>query len=393
MKLLVVSSSLDLRQAYSATPSWWQLLKALAERGVDLIVTPYQGPAVETPWWRSLPNPCELEGDFVAFAKRVANDVFALPASDTLVRALVDHVTKPRWQRHLANALARERDVDAILFLTVPPNHFVGVPRFLRERFGVPTYFYDGDLPASLPSFGGFPSGFRIYPGADLSEYEGFFSNSRGGIADLERMGARNVRPLYYAADPSLFQPQDVPQDVDVFFYGNGREYREEWVDAMLARPSRDLPDVHFAARGSHLGDLGRCELLPYLSFSKLREYACRSRVNLLITRQAHAGVYGSSTARPFELAALGCAMVSNPYLGIEEWFEPGREVLVVHDAAEAADTYRRLLRDPVTRRELGARARARFLAEQTYDRRAAQLLPALSGASARPTPELALAL
>ena len=34
-KLLVVASSLDLTAPLSSTPSWWQLLKALAERGVE----------------------------------------------------------------------------------------------------------------------------------------------------------------------------------------------------------------------------------------------------------------------------------------------------------------------------------------------------------------------
>ena len=46
-------------------------------------------------------------------------------------------------------------------------------------------------------------------------------------------MGARDVRVLYYAADPTLFSPRSVEQDIDVFFYGHGREYREEWIAAM----------------------------------------------------------------------------------------------------------------------------------------------------------------
>jgi spore maturation protein CgeB len=91
--------------------------------------------------------------------------------------------------------------------------------------------------------------------------------------------------------------------------------------------------------------------------------------------------VFASSTARPFELAALGCAMVSNPYLGIEEWFEPDREILVVHNADEAVATYRELLASRSRRRELGAAARARLLAEHTYCHRAQQLIRLLSGA------------
>jgi spore maturation protein CgeB len=192
------------------------------------------------------------------------------------------------------------------------------------------------------------------------------------------------VWPLHYAADPALFVRPNVAEEIDVFFYGHGAEYRETWIEAMLGQPARALPEVCFAVRGTRLGSLPGVRTLAYASFSRLKAYSSRSRINLLITRQAHASVYASSTARPFELAALGCAMVSNPYLGIEAWFEPDREVVIVSSASEAIATYRSLLRDPATRRELGARARARVLAEHTYAHRARQLLDTLSGSASR---------
>ena len=379
-KLLVVASSLDLSAPLSSTPSWWQLLKALAEQ-VDLIVAPYQGPPIESPWWRAADNPCQREGDAVGWLKRFAPPRRAPQSpsgdsfSDRMTLRLVERVTRPRWRNHLARLLESERDVDAVFFLTVPPNHFGGIPRLIRDRFGLPTYFYDGDVPASLPRFAGFRTGFKIYQGADLSEYECVLSSSRGGVEDLLGLGARDVQVLYYAADPELFQVPPVDQDIDVFFYGHGREYREDWISAMLDVPSHQLGDARFAVRATHLGSLPRVESLPYASFSKLKQYCARSRVNLLITRQAHTSVYASSTARPFELAALGCAMVSNPYLGVEEWFELGREMLIVHDASEAVAIYRELLSNQALRAELGRRARARLLAEHTYQHRARELL------------------
>ncbi len=386
MKLLVVASSLDLRAPLSSTPSWWQLLKALAEQGVDLVVAPYQGPPIESPWWTAAANPCQREGDLVGLAKRFApsrgapsRPTEAESLSDRATRTLVDRVTKPRWRNHLIRLIEHSRDFDAVLFLTVPPNHFGGIPSELERRFGLPTYFYDGDVPASLPRFAGFRTGFRIYQGADLSEYAGVLSSSKGGIPDLLALGARKADVLYYAADPALFFPAaSQEQDIDVFFYGHGREYREQWLDQLLDAPSRAMPEACFAVRGTRLGSLPRVKNLPYASFSKLSDYCRRSRINLLITRQAHASVYASSTARPFELAALGCTMVSNPYLGIEEWFEPGSDVLVVHTADEAIATYRELLGHPSLRHELAARAHERFLAEHTYCHRARQLLNVL---------------
>ena len=91
------------------------------------------------------------------------------------------------------------------------------------------------------------------------------------------------------------------------------------------------------------------------------------ARINLNITRRAHASVAASSTARPFELAMAGAAIVSNPYEGIERWFEPGRELLVVSSADEAIDAYRELLDDPARADELGrARASARSTSTRT---------------------------
>jgi spore maturation protein CgeB len=74
-------------------------------------------------------------------------------------------------------------------------------------------------------------------------------------------------------------------------------------------------------------------------------------------------------------LASCAAAIVANPYEGIERWFEPGHELLVVHDADEAVAAYRDLLDDPAQAEELGRRARERVLDEHTYRHRARRLL------------------
>jgi spore maturation protein CgeB len=287
---------------------------------------------------------------------------------------------RPKWRAFFERTLISQPDVDAVLFLTIPLNHLTGVPRLIQERFHKPVIYYDGDVPASLPEFAGFASGFKIYQGADLTEYTGFISNSSGGIESLLKLGARRADVLYYGADPDVFAPVNVPQDVDVFFYGHTREYREQWIDAMIARPSERLADACFAVRGRGLGDVGRATPLPYLSFSKLREYACRSKLNLCVTRRAHASVFASSSSRPFELASLGACIVSNPYAGIETWFEPEKELVIVHDADEATERYSWLMAHDAERKAIGAAARARVLKEHTFRHRAARLVEIVRG-------------
>lgn len=393
MKLLIIVSSLDLTQPFSATPAWWQLFKGLYEIGVDIVAAPYQGPAIEAPWWRAAANPARREGDLFKALRdswqRVAGTrqtqaTGSAPqqesVSDRLIRRTAQTVIAPRWRKHVDGILTRQPDIDAVLIITVPLNHITGLARHITERHDKPVFFYDGDVPASLPNFRGFASGFRIYQGADPSEYTAFFSNSLGGAEGLTALGARAVHSLYYGADPDLFAPLDVPQDIDAFFYGHGREYRGEWIDALLREPSLALPDARFAVRGTRLGDLGRVEHLPYLSFSRLREYACRSKLNLVITRKAHASVFASSSSRPFELAALGACMVCSPYEGIETWFEPERELVVVHSASEAIERYDWLLRHDEARRTIGRAARERLLKEHTFRHRARQLVDVIAG-------------
>ena len=68
-KILAVASAIDLDFRYGCTPAWWQLWKGMAEEGVDLIVTPYRGRPVESPWWRTAPNPMYREAEAFAAAR------------------------------------------------------------------------------------------------------------------------------------------------------------------------------------------------------------------------------------------------------------------------------------------------------------------------------------
>jgi spore maturation protein CgeB len=390
-KILAVASAVDLDFRYGCTPAWWQLWKGMAQAGIDLIVTPYRGRAIESPWWRTVPNPLYREAEAFAAARsaaaRLKGDRYLRREEDSpddtrvdrLVRETIWRTVTPRWQRHLERILERERDVDAVVVFTVPMSHLRGIPAALRERFGVPVVYYDGDVPMSLPEFGGMDTGFNYYHGADPSEYDLVLSNSEGGIPRLLELGARRAEPLFWAIDPELFAPQPVERDYDVFFYGYGDKFRREWMRELVGEPSRRLPAATFALGGEDFqGDVGLAHVIGVIPYNVFPRAISAARVNLNLTRRAHATVPASSTVRPFELAACGAAIVSNPHEGIERWFEPGRELLVVAGADEATAAYRELLDDPVQAEELGRRARERVLDEHTYAHRARRLLELL---------------
>jgi glycosyltransferase involved in cell wall biosynthesis len=399
-KLLCVVSAIDLDFRYGATPAWWQIWKGMYEAGVDLIVTPYRGRPIATPWWRTEPNPCYREGELFAGTQRLAAGLRSFahlrpaegdpeqPPSERVSRELIRRYVTPRWQRHLERLLERERDVDAVVVFTVPMSHLRGVPTALRERFGLPVIYYDADMPMSLPEYGGGDNGFDMYRGADLDEYDLVLSNSEGTLPRLRELGARRAEALFLGADPALFAPLPVEKEHDVLFYAYGDRFRRNWVSELIGEPSKRLAGVDFVLGGSDIrGDVGRARELRYFPVNQLSRIISASRINLNIARKPHAEVYGSSTSRLFELAAAGAAIVSNPNEGIERWFEPGRELLVASDADEAVEAYQTLLDDPQAAAELGRRARERVLEEHTFADRARQLLDLVGVGSSSTAP------
>ena len=106
-----------------------------------------------------------------------------------------------------------------------------------------------------------------------------------------------------------------------------------------------------------------------------MREYSCRSKINLCITRDAHASVYASSSSRPFELSSMGACIVANPYSGLEEWFEPEKEIIIVNSTDEAIERYQFLISHESERKSIGNAARERVLKQHTFRHRAGELV------------------
>jgi len=386
LKILIICSTIDLQYKLGCTPAWWQLLKALHETGNEVIAVPFLGDPVESLWWRTYPNPCSRES-------KLYNDLIELNKKYHLTSkksgrkargfsALAEKYIRRKWLNHFVSVFSKEKDIDAILFMNVPLNFIKGIPEKIHAMYGIPIAYFDGDMPTILPKYAtdrGFK--FDYYVGADLSVFDIFFTNSKGVIPDLKEMGARNIHPLYYAADPELFKPVDMNKDIDVSFFGYGDEYREEWMTNMVTKPSRSLNSVGFSVAGGGFSmDLGEAQYRGDLSFSEYRNFCCRSKICLNITRWSHTSVYASSTARPFELAAFGACIVSQPYNGIEEWFDVGREIVLIENSDNIIDIYNGLLADSEEREKIGERARERILKEHTYYHRAHLMVQSLKG-------------
>ena len=394
-KLLCVASAVDLDFRYGCTPAWWQLWKGLHEEGAELVVAPYRGRPIETPWWRAAPNPAYARGRVVragcaTLVARLKGDRYLRRGEDVAERLARRPASRAR--RSGASSRRAGAATSSASSSGSGPTRSSSSPCRWRtsaasrarcaSRFGIPVVFYDGDVPMSLPEFGGMDTGFNYYHGADPGEYD---------LVDLELRGRRRVaararrpprRDGLLGRRPRLLRARSrSTKETDVFFYGYGDKFRREWMAALVGEPSRALARASTSpsAATTSAATPGRPRLLGDIPFPSFPRAISAARINLCLTRRPHASVYASSSCRPFELAAAGAAIVANPYDGIERWFEPGSgAVIVVADADEAIAAYRALLDDPAQAEEMGRRARERVLDEHTYRHRARRLLELL---------------
>ena len=386
MKILAWTSTIDMKFRMGPTIAWWQLLKALHELGHEVIMTPYLGQLIETPWWRAYPNPCRLESEMynwyldkkdmrsVGFA---GNDSHSHSIFSKISYWFIDYHIRPAWEKHFIRICEREKP-DALLVLSVPLNHIMGIPAKIRQTFMMPVIYYDTDLPMSLPDFADQSAfKFSMYEKVDISEYDLFLSCSKGILPRLVEMGARRANHLYFAADPNLFVPINIEKDVDIFYYGHRSAGKEVRMDYMLKEPSLIMTENSFYVGGKefNIDDIGKARVAGTMPLNVWRNWCNRSRINLNITKDTDARIYGSSSARPFELAAMGCCIVSDAYEGMNEWFEEGNELCIAKDVEQAISLYTDLLSDGIARERMGKAARERVLAEHTYRHRGSHLV------------------
>jgi spore maturation protein CgeB len=94
-----------------------------------------------------------------------------------------------------------------------------------------------------------------------------------------------------------------------------------------------------------------------------------------------------SPSVRLFEAAACGVPIISDWWEGLDEIFEPDREILIARTSEDVLH-YLRDISD-ADRRAIGARARKRVMREHTAAHRAAELERYVGEAIVRKTPTL----
>jgi spore maturation protein CgeB len=238
------------------------------------------------------------------------------------------------------------------------------------------TAFYDIDTPITLAKLE--RGDFEYLTPALVRRYRLYLSFTGGAILDrLERQyGAPAARPLYCSVDPSLYYPERVPVRWTLGYLGTYSDDRQPVLDRLMLEPARRFPRGRFVVAGPQYPPSIRwprnVARIEHLSPAHHRAFYNAQRYALNVTRADMVRAGYSPSVRLFEAAACGVPIISDRWEGLQAFFEIGTEILVARSAADTLRYFRDV--GETQRAALGARARARVLAQHTAAHRAAEL-------------------
>lgn len=250
------------------------------------------------------------------------------------------------------------------------------VRRWVRGVF----CFYDIDTPVTLRKLEAGETDYlapAAIPGFDI-----YFSFTGGPL--LERLrrdhGARRAVPLYCAVDEARYRPMDVETRWDLGYLGTYSADRQPALERLLLEPARRAPWLRFAVAGAlYPPDIAwpvNVERFEHLPPGEHARFYNAQRWTLNLTRADMIAAGYSPSVRLFEATACGTPVISDDWPGLETIFDPGRDIVVAHDAGEVIET---LSMTHAERGRIAALGRVRCLAEHTARHRALEFEAAIA--------------
>ena len=282
------------------------------------------------------------------------------------------------WTSISARAEMELADADAAIVTSYCPDALAAHAATLDARRPL-TVFYDLDTPVTLARL---KDGERVpYIGDDgLAGYDLVLSYTGGAaLAELRSaLGARRVRPLYGHVDPDVHRPalREEHYAADLSWLGTYAADRRLALEELFVRPAMGQPARKFLLGGAQYPDdfpwLPNIYFVRHVPPGDHSAFFCSSRLTLNVTREAMARMGWCPSGRLFEAAACGAAILSDAWPGLEEFYEPGAELLLAHSAEEVLTT---LECDADELQRIARAARERTLDEHTCHHRARLLV------------------
>jgi spore maturation protein CgeB len=122
--------------------------------------------------------------------------------------------------------------------------------------------------------------------------------------------------------------------------------------------------------------------VLGHVGTGEHNAFFCSATATMNINRASMARYGFSPPTRIFEAAGAGACIISDQWAGIEQFLEPGAEILVADNGEAVVNALRSL--DPRRREQLARAARKRILSQHTYLHRARRVHELLDGRTRR---------
>jgi spore maturation protein CgeB len=238
--------------------------------------------------------------------------------------------------------------------------------------------FYDLDTPVTLAEYQ--QNGNVAYvPRQGLRRFDLVLSFAGGQAPALLKqvLGAREVAILYAHVDPKVHHPSEQCEayQANLSYLGTFASGRQDALEQFFIEPARQLTDKRFLIGGAlypkNFPWLPNIHFVRHLPPSEHPQFFSSSDLTLNVTRPFMAKMGFCPSGRLFEAAACQTPILSDDWSGIEEFFKPGEEILLVKKTADVVDALA-LEADALNR--LGAAGRRRALAQHTSEHRACEL-------------------
>lgn len=240
--------------------------------------------------------------------------------------------------------------------------------------------FWDVDAPATIQRLETNP--YDPFHSA-IPKYDAVLTYGGGlAIQDAYRhLGAQAYFSIYNAVDVETHHPVAPDHELacDVAFIGNRLPDREARVEQLFLKAAELAPQKQFLLGGE--GWEGKpmprnVRWIGHVPTAMHNVVNCSAGMVMNINRTSMAEYGYAPPTRVFEAAGAGACLLCDEWPGIDRFFEPGREILVIRTAEDVAEAQNEYAGEKC--RRIGNAFRDRALRDHTYARRAGEIQSAL---------------
>jgi spore maturation protein CgeB len=268
------------------------------------------------------------------------------------------------WEEAAGIARAHLRDTDVAMVTSYCPDA-IAAGELLGDSACPLRVFYDLDTPVTLARLDAGENVDYIDAGRGLRDFDLVLSYTGGEVLSelRDKLGARDVAPLYGSVDPLVHKPAPVLDRYrsHLSYLGTYAEDRQETLEELFIETARRLPEYRFLIGGSQYPQqfpwTDNIYFVRHVPPEHHGNFFCSSQLTLNVTRRAMAATGYCPSGRLFEAAACGVAIASDYWQGLADFYEPGKEILVCRNSGDVVQALQ-LPAEQLARIALAARRR-----------------------------------